>query len=136
MQLRWLHDVEHVTSFLGSLLYWWPLVGAPPVPSHLNSDAKRVGYLILGNLQSAILGVVITFWPTVLYHRFLAASLSAGQLLSDQAFGGLVMWLSGPFVVGLAGLLQLGQGTGRPVRVAESPRWLYTEREHDGEGLT
>lgn len=106
---RWLHDVEHVTFFLGALLYWWPVVGAPPVRGRLASDAGRALYLILGGVQAGILGALVTFWPDVLYHRYLLDVVDRPRLMADQVFGGLVMWLSGPIVVGILALTTLGR---------------------------
>jgi len=106
---RWLHDLEHVTFFLGALLYWWPIVGAPPVRRRFRSDAGRAFYLILGGTQAGILGALVTFWPDVLYHRYLLHITEQSRLLADQVFGGLVMWLSGPLVVGILALATLGR---------------------------
>ncbi|MCS7050304.1 MAG: cytochrome c oxidase assembly protein [Thermomicrobium sp.] len=106
---RWLHDLEHVTFFLGAVLYWWPVVGAPPVRSRFGSDAGRALYLVLGGVQSGILGALVTFWPDVLYHRYLLATVDRSRLLADQVFGGLAMWLSGPIVVAILALATLGR---------------------------
>ncbi len=108
---RWLHDLEHITFFLGALLYWWPVVGAPPVRRRFRSDAGRALYLVLGGTQSGILGAVVTFWPDVLYHRYLIEVTEHSRLMADQVFGGLVMWLSGPLVVGILALATLGRET-------------------------
>nr|WP_286207328.1 cytochrome c oxidase assembly protein [Thermomicrobium sp. CFH 73360] len=106
---RWLHDLEHVTFFLGALLYWWPIVEAPPVRRRFRSDAGRAFYLILGGTQAGILGALVTFWPDVLYHRYLLHITEHSRLMADQVFGGLVMWLSGPLVVGILALATLGR---------------------------
>lgn len=107
---RWLHDIEHITFFLGALLYWWPLVGVPPVSGRFRTEGGRVFYLVLYGSQAGLLGALVTFWPGVLYHRYLVErALPADRLLADQAFGGLLMWLSGPVVVLLLSLLTLGR---------------------------
>jgi putative membrane protein len=109
---RWLHDLEHLTFFLGALLYWWPLIGTPPATGRFRTDGGRALYLILYGVQAGVLGALVTFWPSVLYHRYLAASgVPVERLLADQAFGGLVMWLSGPIVVTLLALATLGRAS-------------------------
>ncbi len=110
---RWLHDLEHLTFFVGALLYWWPIVSAPPMRRAFTSDAGRALYLILGGTQSGILGALVTFWPDVLYHRYLLEVTEHSRLMADQVFGGLVMWLSGPLVVGVLALATLGRETQR-----------------------
>jgi cytochrome c oxidase assembly factor CtaG len=117
---RWLHDLEHVTFFLGALLFWWPLVGAPPIRRHFHSDAGRALYLALGGLQSGLLGALVTFWPDVLYHRYLLESIERSHLLADQVFGGLVMWLSGPVVFAIGALATVGANL-REASDADSP---------------
>lgn len=114
---RWLHDLEHITFFLGALLYWWPIVDAPPMRRRLATDAWRALYLVLGGTQSGILGALVTFWPDVLYHRYLVEVVEHSRLMADQVFGGLVMWLSGPLVVGVLALATLGR---EAQRVAET----------------
>ncbi|MCX7622850.1 MAG: cytochrome c oxidase assembly protein, partial [Thermomicrobium sp.] len=87
---RWLHDLEHVTFFAGALLCWWPVTEAPPV-RRIRSDAVRTLYLVLGGLQSGLLGALVTFWPGVLYHRYLLETVDPVRVQADQVFGGLVM---------------------------------------------
>ena len=110
---RWLHDLEHVTFFLGALLFWWPLVGAPPMRRHFHSDAGKALYLVLAGLQAGLLGTLVTFWPDVLYHRYLLEGIDKSRLLADQVFGGLVMWLSGPVVFAIGSLATLGASVHR-----------------------
>lgn len=106
---RWLHDWEHLTFFGGALLFWWPLIEAPPVRRALRSDAQRAFYLVAWGLHSSVLGALVTFWPAVLYHRYLVgAGVAQDRLLADQAFGGLLMWLSGGIIAALVGLARLG----------------------------
>jgi cytochrome c oxidase assembly factor CtaG len=63
-------------------------------------------------VQAGVLGALVTFWPSVLYHRYLAASgVPVERLLADQAFGGLVMRLSGSIVVTLLALATLGRAS-------------------------
>uniref|UniRef100_A0A7C2BFI2 Uncharacterized protein n=1 Tax=Thermomicrobium roseum TaxID=500 RepID=A0A7C2BFI2_THERO len=54
---RWLHDLEHITFFLGALLYRWLVVGAPLVRRHFHSDARRAVSRVLGGTQSSISGI-------------------------------------------------------------------------------
>lgn len=51
---------------------------------------------------------LVTFWPGVLCHHYLLEIAEPSRLLADQVFGGLVMWLGGPLVVGMLTLAMLG----------------------------
>jgi cytochrome c oxidase assembly factor CtaG len=100
---RGMHDLEHVSFFLGALVFWWPVIHpaprfrpAPPYP-------LRVVYLVLGAFQTAALGLLLTLAPAVLYRSYAGSrpdALGALSALEDQMWGGVVMW-------GLGGLIEM-----------------------------
>lgn len=93
---RWLHDLEHLTFFLGALLFWWPVIHPAPRFRRGAPYPARVVYLVLAAFQTAALGLLITLAPTVLYRSY-AGGFGA---LEDQVSGGVVMW-------GLGGLIDM-----------------------------
>jgi putative membrane protein len=100
---RWLHDLEHVSFFLGAVLFWWPVIHPAPRYRRGSSYPARVVYLVLGAFQTAALGLLITLSPTLLYRSY-ASGLAA---LEDQTRGGVVMWGAGSAIDMLAVLIVL-----------------------------
>ena len=102
------HDLEHVSFFLAFLLYWWPLIGSPPQRSRLLTNVKRGFYLVVSAIQTALLGGLITFANDVLYPHYLTIPRIVNwEVLTDQQFGGAIMWLPGPIIYGLAAFLTM-----------------------------
>jgi len=87
-----LHDAEHLTFFLTSLLFWWPVTKAPPYV-HRTSLLQRLAYLLAGLTQSGILGGIITLAGEAIYPHYTAVP-RFGSLtpLADQRIAGVVMW--------------------------------------------
>jgi putative membrane protein len=89
---RWAHYFEHLSFFLTAILFWWPVVGAPPLRSPLRYPT-RLAYTFLAWLPNSILGAGITLAHGVLYPFY--ASVNQGDPLSDQQLAGLIMWVPG-----------------------------------------
>jgi len=94
-----LHDAEHLVFFGTALLFWWPVLSPGPRFGHAAHPAARVAYLVLGALQNAALGLLLSSRPEPFYTTYAAASpawsLSPAE---DQALGGVVMWTVGSAV--------------------------------------
>lgn len=105
---RVLHDLEHVTFFLGGLVFWWPVIHPAPRFREPAPHAFRIVYLVLGAFQTATLGLLLTLAPVVLYRSY-ATMAGHGSLgvLDDQAWGGVVMWGLGGLIDMIAVLLLL-----------------------------
>jgi cytochrome c oxidase assembly factor CtaG len=105
---RLLHDVEHVSFFLGAVLFWWPVIHPAPRFRRPAPHALRIVYLVLGAFQTAALGLLLTLAPTVLYRSYATAPRPQGLgALDDQAWGGVVMWGFGGSIEMIAVLLLL-----------------------------
>ena len=90
-----IHVVEHAIFLGAGLLFWWPVVGADPIP-HRMGFAARFAYLVVQMPVNAAVGLVIYWAPFVLYPHYLVAGRSWGPSpLVDQQVGGLVMWAAG-----------------------------------------
>ncbi|HEU5321828.1 MAG TPA: cytochrome c oxidase assembly protein, partial [Methylomirabilota bacterium] len=76
---RRLHDLEHLSFFLGAVLFWWPVILPAPRYRAAAPHALRIVYLVLGAFQTAALGLLLTLAPTVLYRSY-AAAVGPGSL--------------------------------------------------------
>jgi putative membrane protein len=110
-----LHDLEHIVFFGAALLFWFPVLGAGPRVAPAPHPAIRVGYLVLGALQSAALGLLLSTRPAPLYEVYAATAPAWGLTGSeDQAWGGVLMWSVGAAVDMAAVLLVLTRVLGSP----------------------
>jgi len=98
---RLLHDLEHLSFFVGALVFWWPVIHPAPRFRPGAPYPLRVVYLVLGAFQTAALGLVLTLAPGVLYRSYAGGPRPGGLgALEDQTWGGVVMW-------GLGGLIDM-----------------------------
>jgi putative membrane protein len=95
-----LHGLEHVTFVATAMLFWALVIGS--------RRRRRLGYgpaillTFVTALQSAALGVVLTFASTVLYPVHAGRTQAWGlNSLEDQQFAGAIMWIP-------AGIVYLG----------------------------
>jgi cytochrome c oxidase assembly factor CtaG len=120
------HDLEHLTFFVGAVLFWWPVIHPGPRFRRAAPQALRIVYLVFGAFQTAALGLALTLAPTVLYATYAAGPHPAGfGALDDQSAGGIVMWAAGGLVDMVAVLVLLyrslgpgGRGGATPERVS------------------
>ena len=95
LENRWAHYLEHISFFATAVVFWWPVIGAPPLPSPLSFPA-RLAYTFLAWLPNSLLGAGITLSRGPLYPFYVA---SAGQTGIDPGFdqqlAGLIMWVPG-----------------------------------------
>ncbi len=95
---HWAHYAEHLTFFGSSVLFWWPVVGAAPLPSPLSMPARLL-YAFLAWIPNSILGAGITLSPHVLYPFYEVQGAALGfDPLADQQLAGLIMWIPGDIV--------------------------------------
>jgi putative copper resistance protein D len=93
------HVLEHLTFLVTGCLFWWPVVGADPMPRRLRFG-PRVAYLVAQMPVNAAVGLAIYFAPSVLYaHYVVAAPLRRIDPMADQQIGGLLMWAVGDLLL-------------------------------------
>ncbi len=98
LENEWLHLFMHFTVFTTAVLFWWPIVGPPPIRTQL-SYPLRIVYLLLAVTPTAVLAAIITLSKSVLYGFYLdAPGHFTWSTLEDQRIGGLLMWIPGNFV--------------------------------------
>ncbi len=92
------HLAMHFSMFATSILFWWPIIGPPPVRSPL-TDPQRIIYLVLVVTPTAVLAAIITLSNSVIYTPYLDTphhfTLTPAE---DQRVGGLLMWIPGNIV--------------------------------------
>ena len=104
-----LHDLEHVLFFAAALLFWWPALRPGPRVGPAYHPAARVAYLVLGALQSAALGLVLSMRAEPLYASYAATAPAWGLTgAEDQTWGGILMWGVGSTVDMIAVLYVVG----------------------------
>ena len=95
LENRWAHYAEHLTFFLTALLFWWPVIGAPPLPSPL-SYPGRLLYTFCAWMPNTFLGAGLTLAANPLYPFY---------TYPDQQLAGLLMWMPGDVLFAVVLLL-------------------------------
>lgn len=103
-----LHDLEHLAFFGAGVLFWWPIISPAPRLHGYVRHGLRIVYVVLAEGQHALLGLLLSMSPEVLYASYVTAAPRLWDLspLDDQAWGGIIMWATGG-VVGLATVMVL-----------------------------
>jgi cytochrome c oxidase assembly factor CtaG len=95
LQNRWVHYLEHISFFATAVLFWWPVIGAAPLPSPLGYPARMI-YTFLAWMPGTFLGAGITLSRGPLYPHYVATAAQSGiDPLLDQQLAGLIMWIPG-----------------------------------------
>jgi len=102
-----LHIAEHLSFLASSAIFWSPVLS--PVTEKRLSPAVVVLYLMPAGMINTLLGIVLAFFPGVLYPAYLHPADPIGILhlirnewglsaRSDQELGGMLMWFPGGLV--------------------------------------
>jgi putative membrane protein len=98
------HIAQHASFFVGSLLFWWAM---------LHPRGRGAGYgvsaacLFATSLIGGALGALMSFSASPWYADYAAMGMSGIGLdpVDDQRLAGLIMWIPGGLVHGLAALV-------------------------------
>lgn len=88
------HQLEHLTFVVSAILFWAPVLGAPPLRARLDG-ARRCLYLVLAIVPGWILAIVLAFERTPLYSYASVARRGGISPLADQQLAAGVMWVPG-----------------------------------------
>jgi cytochrome c oxidase assembly factor CtaG len=110
----WIHDIEHITFFGASMLYWWPVIGAAPhIHTHFPEWAK-VPYLIGTVPPNMFIGISIAFATGVRYSYYETIPRIWGfTVMQDQQISGAIMWIPGSMMFILAALIVIARLFGK-----------------------
>ena len=102
-----LHIVEHLCFLVTATIFWWPVLA--PVTERRLGPLAAVLYLFPASMASSLLGILFVFAPRIVYPFYLHPDDTLGILpllrgawgltpATDQALGGLIMWVPGCLV--------------------------------------
>jgi putative membrane protein len=126
-----LHDFEHVMFFGAAVLFWWPVLCPGPRLAPAPHPVARVAYLVLGALQNAALGLVLSSRGEPLYGTYTMTAPAWGvTAVEDQSWGGVLMWTVGSAVDMAAVLLIAARAMGQST-IVPSPRCNKSAKKAD-----
>jgi len=97
LQAAWVHRLENVTLLGTAVFYWWHIVAAAPRLHAAMPPLWRVGYAALGAAPIKVVGLVLMFTTTAVYHY--PAEISFYNLeITDQSVGAAIVWAVGGLV--------------------------------------
>jgi cytochrome c oxidase assembly factor CtaG len=100
------HDLEHITFFVVSLLFWWHATGAGPRIHQPMSQGIRFAYLLSAIPISMVAGLAITFSTEPIYSYYEAMPRLWGiSVMDDQRIAGVIMWVVGGMMYMVAALI-------------------------------
>src|SRR5688572_1860060 len=98
LQTPFWHGLEHLTFFMGALLFWWSVVRPWPYVPHWSAWSIPPT-LLLADLQNTVVAATLTFSGQVLYPIYDQVPRLGGlSALDDQVIAGVVMWVPGSLV--------------------------------------
>ena len=123
LRYDWVHNLQHISFFTVSALYWWPIIGpAPHVRRSFVAWGKLV-YLIGSVPPNMLLGISIAFASNVIYTYYeTVPRIWSFSVMQDQQLAGAIMWIQGSEMFILAALVVLARLFGRKGKDKRSPR--------------
>ncbi len=106
LEHAWVHDVEHITFFLASMLFSWHVTGAGPRIHKQFGLIGRTALVISAIPPNMLTGLVLAMATTVIYSYYTAVPRLWGiTALADQQIGGFIMWVPGSMMYIVAALI-------------------------------
>jgi cytochrome c oxidase assembly factor CtaG len=136
LRYAWVHNLQHITVFVASLIWWWPIVGCAP---HIHARFPVWGKLayVIGTIPpNMAIGVSIAFASEVLYTYYLTVPRVWGfTVLQDQQLAGAIMWIQGSEMYIMVALFLLGRLFMTKGKDKAAPRTWDTEEVMIAPGL-
>jgi cytochrome c oxidase assembly factor CtaG len=127
---QFVHDVQHLSFFITTMLLWWHILGVAPRLHRTLSVGQRIVYTISVVPVSMIIGVVIAFAPSPIYSHYLSVPRLLGlSVMADQMIAGILMWIPGSEMFFWAALIVLTQVVNAEAKkqVQANTPWLVEE---------
>lgn len=100
------HDIQHLTFFFASMLFWWHVTGAAPRFHRTLTTFQRLAYVLAIVPANMILGVVISFATEPIYTYYTTVPRLWGlSVVEDQTLSGIIMWIPGSMMYILVALI-------------------------------
>ncbi len=113
LQYEFIHDLEHLTFFLVSMLFWWHVTGAGPRIHQQFGYIGRIAFVLAAVPPNMALGVWLSFNNNVIYSYYEAVPRLWGtDPVTDQRIGGVIMWIPGSMMFLLVALILASQYMG------------------------
>lgn len=110
LQYEWVHNAEHLTFFIASMLLWWHLTGAGPRVHKQFGLLGRIGLVISVIPPNMLTGVVLAFAERGYYSYYTAVPRLWGfDVLTDQQLGGVIMWVPGSMMYLITALILISR---------------------------
>jgi len=94
LSVEWVHNLEHLTFFLGAMFFWWPVVNGAPRLHKSMPYWGRILYVLAFVPPNAIAGFAIANSSDVIYTYYQSVPRLFGMTaLEDQMIGGAIMWV-------------------------------------------
>lgn len=96
LEHEWVHDLEHLSFFLASMLLAWHVTGAGPRIHKQFGLMGRTALVIAVIPPNMLTGLVLALSTQVFYSYYTAVPRLWGlSALADQQIGGFIMWVPG-----------------------------------------
>lgn len=106
LESAFVHDLEHITFFMVSMLFWWHVVGAGPKIHRPLSPLGRFAYVLTAIPPNMLAGLAIVFASGPIYTYYEAMPRLWGlSVMEDQRIGGVIMWIPGSMMYIIAALI-------------------------------
>jgi len=110
LRSEFIHDLEHLTFFAASMLFWWHVTGAGPRIHKQFGLIGRTAFVLAAIPPNMALGVVLAFAGGVIYSYYEAVPRLWGlDPVTDQRIGGVIMWIPGSMMFIIAALVLIAQ---------------------------
>lgn len=101
LRVRLVHEVQHVTFFVASCLFWRVLLD--PINRRTLVRGAAVLYLFTTSLHATVLGVFMALAPMPWYSDYVGRTQAWNLTpLEDQQFAGLIMWMPACLIYAVA----------------------------------
>jgi putative membrane protein len=96
------HYTEHILFFTTALLLWWPVIH-PGGGARTLGKIAAIAYISVPMLEGTLIGALLTFAQRPFYATYIVAPRLTGlSAIEDQQLAGLIMWIPGGLVYGVA----------------------------------
>lgn len=130
LRYEWVHNVEHLSFFIASMLLWWHLTGAGPRVHKQFGLLGRIGLVLSVVPPNMLTGVVLAFAEQGYYSYYSAVPRLWGfDVLMDQQLGGVIMWVPGSMMYIVAALILIGRFLSEEDRKPQLPESAWASEK-------
>ena len=130
LRYEFIHDLEHLSFFIASMLFWWHVTGAGPRIHKQFGYVGRIAFVLAAVPPNMALGVWLAFNNNVIYTYYEAVPTIWGiDHLTDQRIGGVIMWIPGSMMFLLAALFLTARYLGSEASKPPMPVKEWTDEE-------